>query len=131
MDKIELNIANITKTNKCFHERTTAQEQDKVSLHLNLEDLWHDVGKEVRQYRLHCDIGEQVRDQAEETSTFKYSLIAGLFNRKSPVSKTSDQLKSYSPSRGVNAAHLTNSKEETGWWNWFRCWWWNNWPDWC
>ena len=123
MDKIELNIANVTKTNKFFHERTTAQEQDKVSLHLNLEDLGHDVGKEVRQYRSYCDIGEQVRDQAEEMSTFKYSLIAGLFNPKPPLPKTSDQLKSYSPSRGVNAAHLINSKKETGWWNWFRCWW--------
>ena len=33
MDKMESNIANVTKTNNLLYERITAQEQDKVSLH--------------------------------------------------------------------------------------------------
>ena len=36
--------------------------------------------------------GEVVRDQAEAMSTGKYSLVAGLFNQNSPVSKTSGHL---------------------------------------
>ena len=33
MDKMESNIANVTKTNNLLREGITAQEQDKVSLH--------------------------------------------------------------------------------------------------
>ena len=48
IDKIESNTANVTKTNKLFHEEITVQEQDKVSLHTNLGDLGDDVGEEFR-----------------------------------------------------------------------------------
>ena len=33
IDKRESNIGNVIKTNNLFHERITAQEHDKVSLH--------------------------------------------------------------------------------------------------
>ena len=33
MDKMESNIANVTKSNNLLHERIIAQEWDKVSLH--------------------------------------------------------------------------------------------------
>ena len=45
-------------------------------------------------------------------STGKYSLVPGLFNRNSPVPKTSGHLSSDSPSQGVTAAHSTNSKRK-------------------
>ena len=49
MVKMESNIANVTKTNSLFHERITAQEQDKVSLHPDLsENQGDDLGEEVR-----------------------------------------------------------------------------------
>ena len=55
-------------------------------------------------------VGEVVRDQAEAMSTGKYNLVAGLFNQKSPVPKTSGHLSSHSHSQGVKAAHSTSSK---------------------
>ena len=49
MVKMESNIANVTKTNSLFHERITALEQDKVSLHPDLsENQGDDLGEEVR-----------------------------------------------------------------------------------
>ena len=45
-------------------------------------------------------------------STCKYSLVAGLFNQKSPVPKISGHLSSHSPSQGVKAAHSTSSKKK-------------------
>ena len=48
IDKIESNTANVTKTNKLFHEKITVQEQDKVSLHTNLGDLGDEVGEEFK-----------------------------------------------------------------------------------
>ena len=116
MDKIELNIANVTKTNNIPRVRITAQEQDKVSLHPNSSEYQGDhVGEEVRPLseelrpgntEIDLTAGEVVRDQAEAMSTSKYSLVAGLFNRESPVPKTSGQLPSYPPSQGVKAAHF-------------------------
>ena len=50
MDKIESNIANITKTNK-LQKRITAQEQDKVFLHHDLSEyLGHDLGEKGRPF---------------------------------------------------------------------------------
>ena len=45
-------------------------------------------------------------------SACKYSLVAGLFNQKSPVPKASGQLSSYSSSQGIKAAHSTSSKRK-------------------
>ena len=55
-------------------------------------------------------VGEVVRDQAETMSTCKYSLVTGLLNQKSSVSKTSVHLSSHSPLQVVNTAHSTSSK---------------------
>ena len=93
MDKMESNIANVTKTNNLLHERITALEQYKVSLHpdssVSREYQGDDLGEEVRPsseelrpVRTEIDliVGEVVGDQAEAMSTGMYSLIAGLFN---------------------------------------------------
>ena len=49
MDKKRSNIAHVTKTNNFLHERITAQEQDKVSLHPVSSDYQgNDLGEEVR-----------------------------------------------------------------------------------
>ena len=45
-------------------------------------------------------------------STSKYSLAAGLFNKKSPVPKISGQLSLYPPSQGLKTAHSTSSKRK-------------------
>ena len=126
MDRMESNIANVTKTNNLLHERITAQEQDKVFLH---PDLWEhqgdDLGQEVRpssqelrpvNTEIDLTVGEVVRDPAEAMSTGKYSWIAGLFNQNSPVLKTSGHFSSHSPSQGVKAAHLTSSKRKLEMW---------------
>ena len=120
MDKMESNIANVTKTNNLLHERITAQEQDKVSLHPDSSEYQgDDLGGEVRpsseelrpvNTEIDLTVGEAVRDQAEAMSTGKYSLVAGLFNQNSPVPKTSGQSSTHSPSQGVKAAHSTSSK---------------------
>ena len=55
-------------------------------------------------------VGEAVRDHAEAMSTGKYSLVAGLFNRKSPIPKTSRHLSSQLPSQRIKAVHSTSSK---------------------
>ena len=55
-------------------------------------------------------VGEVVRDQAEAILTGKYSLVADLFNQKSPVPKTSGHLSSQCPSPGVKSADSTFSK---------------------
>ena len=122
MDKMESNIANVTKTNKILHERITAQEQDKVSLHPDSSDYQEDdLGEKVRpsseelrpvNTEIDLTVGEVVRDQAEAMSTGKYSLVGGLFNQNSPVPKTSGQLSPHSPSQGVRAAHSTSSKRK-------------------
>ena len=57
-------------------------------------------------------VGEVVKDQAEAMSTGKYGLIADLFDKRSPVHKTSGHLSSYSPYQGVKAAHSTSSKRK-------------------
>ena len=122
MDKMESNIANVTKTNNLLQEKITAQEQDKVSLHPDSSEYQgDDLGEEVRpsseelrpvNTEIDLNVGEVVRDQAEAMSTGKYSLVAGLFNQNSPVSKTSGQLSSHSPSQGVKAAYSTSSKRK-------------------
>ena len=49
MDKMESNIAYVTKTNNLLQERITAQEQDKVSLHPDSSEYQgNDLGKEGR-----------------------------------------------------------------------------------
>ena len=123
MDKMESNIANVTKTNNLLHERITAQEQDKFSLHPDSSEYQgDDLGEEDRpsSEELHpvnteidLTIGEVVRDQAEAMSTGKYSLVAGLFNQNSPVPKTFGQSSTHSPSQGIKAAHSNSSKKET------------------
>ena len=45
-------------------------------------------------------------------SACKYSLVAGLFNKKSPVPKAFGHLSSYSSSQGIKAAHSTSSKRK-------------------
>ena len=55
MDKIESNIANVTKTNNLLQEKITAQEQDKVSLHPDSSeyqgnDLDEKLGPRLRIY---------------------------------------------------------------------------------
>ena len=55
-DKIESNIANVTKTNN-LHERITVQELDKVSLH-------HDSSEYQRD-----DLGEEVRSSFEKLTS--------------------------------------------------------------
>ena len=122
MDKIESNIANVTKTNHFLHERITVQVQDKVSLHPDSseyqgDDLGEEVNpssEELRPVNTDIDltVGEVVRDQAEDMSTGKYSLVAGLFNQNSSVPKTSGHLSSHSPSQGVKTAHSTSSKRK-------------------
>ena len=47
-------------------------------------------------------------------STGKYSLVAGLFNKNSPLPKTSGHLSSHSPSQSVKAAHSCSSKRKLG-----------------
>ena len=54
MDKMESNIANVTKTSNLLHERITAQEQDKVSLHPDSSEYQGD------------DLGEEIRPSSEE-----------------------------------------------------------------
>ena len=122
MDKMESNIANVTRTNNLLNERITAQEQDKVSRHPDSsEHQGDDLGEEVRpssvelrpvNTEIDLTVGEVVRDQVEAISTGKYSLVAGLFNQNSPVFKTSGQLSKHSPSQGVKAAHSTSSKRK-------------------
>ena len=56
MDKMESNIANVTKTNNLLHERITDQEQDKVSLHPDSSEYQGD------------DLVEEVRPSSEELS---------------------------------------------------------------
>ena len=51
-------------------------------------------------------VGEVVRNQAGVMSAGKYSLVAGLFNQNSPVTKVSGQLSD------VKAAHSTSSKRK-------------------
>ena len=120
MDKMESNIANVTKTNNLLREGITAQEQDKVSLHRDSSEYQGDdlgvdarpLSQELRPVNteINLTVGEVVRDQEEAMSTGKYSLVDGLFNQNSPVPKTSGQLSSHSPSQGVKAAHSTSSK---------------------
>ena len=45
-------------------------------------------------------------------STGKYNLVAGLFNKKSPLLKTSGHLSSHFLSQGVKVAHSTSSKRK-------------------
>ena len=90
MNKIGSNIANVTKTNNLLHERHTAQEEDKGSLHPDSSEYQgDDLGVEVRSSseELHpfnaeidLTVGKVVRDQAEAMSTYRYSLVADLFN---------------------------------------------------
>ena len=87
MYKMELNIANVTKTNNLLHERITAQEQDKVSLQPNSSEYQvDDLGEEVRplhvelrpiNMEIDLTVGEVVV-MAEAMSTCKYSLVAGM-----------------------------------------------------
>ena len=75
MDKMESNIVNVTKTNNLLHERITAQEQDKVSLHPDSSEYkGDDLGEEVRpssedlhpvNTEIDLTVGEVVKDQAE------------------------------------------------------------------
>ena len=119
---MESNIANVTKSNNLLHERITAQEQDKVSLHPDSSGYQgDDFDEEVRSLsevlcpvntKIDLTSSEVVRDQAEAMSTGKYSLVAGLFNQNSPVPKTSGHLSSHSPSQGVKATHSTSSKRK-------------------
>ena len=72
IDKLESNIANVTKTNKLLHKRMTAQEQDKVSLHPDSSEYQgDDLGEEVRlssemlrlvNTEIHLTVGDVVRD---------------------------------------------------------------------
>ena len=70
--------------------------------------------KELRPINMEIDltVGEVVRDQAEAKLTGKYSLVADLFNQKSPVPKTSGHLSSHCPSQGVKPADSTSSKRK-------------------
>ena len=54
MDKMESNIANVTKTSNLLHERITGHEQDKVSLHPDSSEYQRD------------DLVEEVRLSSEE-----------------------------------------------------------------
>ena len=45
-------------------------------------------------------------------STGKYNLVAGLFNKKSPLLKTSGHLSSHFLSQGVKVPHSTSSKRK-------------------
>ena len=122
MDKMESNIANVTKTTDLLHERITAEEQDKVSLHLDSSEYQGDnLGEELRSSsevlrpvntETDLTVGKVVRDQAEAMCTGKYSLVADLFNQNSPVPRTSGQLLLHSPCLGVKAAHSTISKRK-------------------
>ena len=108
MDKMESNIANVTKTNILFHERITSQEQDKVSLqHDSSKYQGDDLGEEVRpsseelrpvKTETDLTVSEVVRNQVEAMSPGKYSLVADLFNQNSPVPRTSGQLSTHSTS---------------------------------
>ena len=122
MDKIESNIASVTKTNTLLQERITVQEKDKVFLHPDSSEYQGgELGEEVRPLseelhpvntQIDLTIGEVVRDQAEAMSTGKYSLVPGLLNQNSPIPKTSGHLSPGSPSQGVKAAHSTSSKRK-------------------
>ena len=122
MDKMESNIANVTKANSLLQEKITTQEQDKVSLHPDSSEYQgDDLGEEVRpsseelrpvNTEIDLTVGGVVRDQAEAMSTGKYNLLAGLFNQNSPIPKTSGHLSSHSPSQGIKAAHSTSSKRK-------------------
>ena len=122
VDKMESNIANVTKTNNLLQERITAQEQDKVSLPPDSSEYQgYDLSEEVRPSSdellpvntdIDLTVGDVVRDQAEVMSTGKHSLVAGLFNQNTPVPKTSGHLSSHSTSQGVKAAHSTSSKRK-------------------
>ena len=49
MDKIESNIASVTKTDSLLQERITTQEKDKVFLHPDSSEYQGDeLGEEVR-----------------------------------------------------------------------------------
>ena len=122
MNKMESNIANVTKTNIHLHERITTQEQDKVSLQPDSSEYeGDDLGEKVRhsseelprvKTEIDLTVGEVVRDQVEAMSPGKYSLVADLFNQNSPVPRTSGQLSTHSLSQGVKAVHSTSSKRE-------------------
>ena len=102
MDKIELNIANVTKTSNLLHERITAQKQEQVSLRPDSSEYQgDDLGEEFRLVNMETDltVGEVVTDQTETMSAGKCSLVAGLFNQNSPVPKTSGHLSSQFPSQ--------------------------------
>ena len=72
MDKMESNIANVTKTNNILHERSTAQEQDKISVHPDsLKYQRNDLGEQVRSWseelrpvntEIDLTVGKVVRD---------------------------------------------------------------------
>ena len=120
---MESNIANVTKTSNLLHERITAQEQDKVSLHPDSskyqgDDLGEEIrpsSEELRPVNTEIDltfVSEVAIDQAEAMSTGKYSLVADLFSQNSLVPKTSGHLSSHSPSQDVKAAHSTSSKRK-------------------
>ena len=122
MDKMESNIANVTKTNNLLDEKITSQVQDKVSLHSDSSKYWgDDLGEEVRlsseglcpvNTEIDLTVGEVDRDHTEVMSTGKYSLVAGLFNPNSPVPKTPGHLSSHSPSQAVKVAYSTGSKRK-------------------
>ena len=83
MDKMESNIANVTKTNNLLQEKITAQEQDKISLHPDSSEYQgDDLGEKVRpspeelrpvNTEIDLTVAEVVRDEAEAMSTGKYS----------------------------------------------------------
>ena len=55
MDKMELNIANVTRTNNLLEEKITGQEQDKVSVHPDSSKYWgmiwvRKLGPHLRSY---------------------------------------------------------------------------------
>ena len=122
MDKMESNIANVTKTNNLLQERITAQEQNNVSRHPDSSEYQGDdldeegkpSSEELRPVNTEIclTVGKVVRDQAEAMSIGKYSLVDGLFNQKFPVPKTSGHLSSHSPSQGIKAPHSTRSKRK-------------------
>ena len=70
------------------------------------------MSEELRPVNVEIDItvDEVVKYQEESTSTFKCSLVAGLFNQNYPVPKTSGNLSSHCPSQFVKVTHSTCSK---------------------
>ena len=122
MDKMESNIANVTKTNNVLQEKISGQEQDKVSLQPDSSKYWGDdldevvrpSSEELCPFNTEIDltVGEVDRDQTEAMSAGKYSLVVGLFNPNSPVPKTPGHLPQHSPSQAVKAAHSTGSKRK-------------------